>query len=356
MIADRTKNKKIVLGMSGGVDSSVALYLLKKQGFEVIGVSLKFSHWRSNKNKLRENVCCSEKSIQRAKKVCQKYGTPHFIVDATKEFQNAVINYFVQELKNNFTPSPCLFCNRDVKIALLISFAKEQGIGLVATGHYAKVEKTGDKYCLLKAKNKKKDQSYFLAFLKKNNLKKLILPLGNYTYKQVKEIAKREKIKIPEKTSQDLCFINEKNISQFIEKKLSVNPGKIVNVKGDTLGEHNGLYFYTIGQRKGIKLSGGPFWVIGFNKKKNHLIVSSNEKLLFKKEVLLKDLNLFSVLPEKTEVEAKIRYRQPLAKAELLIQEKHAKLVFKKVQRAVTSGQVAVFYKGALCLGGGVIR
>jgi tRNA-uridine 2-sulfurtransferase len=333
-------NKKVVLGMSGGLDSTVALYLLKEQGFEVLGLSLKLFSKEQ------------EQAIEISRKICQRFNFEHLVLDIKDIFEKEIISYFLNSLKRQETPSPCLFCNRKIKIEYLYQLAQKRNISSIATGHYARTEKGK----LFKAKDEKKDQSYFLAFLKKNNLKKLILPLGNYTYKQVKEIAKREKIKIPEKTSQDLCFVNEKNISQFIEKKLSVNPGKIVNVKGEALGEHNGLYFYTIGQRKGIKLSGGPFWVIGFNKKKNHLIVSSNEKLLFKKEVLLKDLNLFSVLPEKTEVEAKIRYRQPLAKAELLIQEKHTKLVFKKVQRAVTSGQVAVFYKGALCLGGGVIR
>ena len=179
-------NKKIViLGMSGGVDSSVALFLLKEQGFEVLGVSLKFSFWENEKNKSKENTCCSEESIERAKRVCEKYGVSHFIIDASKEFKKAVIDYFLKTLKKGKTPNPCPFCNRDVKIAVLLNFAKEKGADYVATGHYAKIRKMGEDFQLLQAKDKEKDQTYFLALLNQKQISKLIFPLGDYTKKEV---------------------------------------------------------------------------------------------------------------------------------------------------------------------------
>ncbi len=357
----KLKNKKVVLGMSGGVDSSVALYLLKKQGFEVIGVSLKFSHWESDKNKLRENVCCSEKSIQRAKKVCQKYKTPHFIVDATKEFQSAVIDYFIQELRSNFTPSPCLFCNRDVKIALLLSFAKEQGIGLAATGHYAKIKEKGGKYCLFQAKDKKKDQSYFLCLLRQEQLSRLVLPLAEYSKEQVYQMAEREKIDTSPRQSQDLCFVADNSVKTLLEETIGTKKGKIVGQDGNVLGEHSGLHFFTIGQRKGIELSGGPYWVTGMDVKKNILFVTGNgeDPALFSKEVALGEVNFISgeVPAEPIEIEAKCRFQQPLARAMLYPEANNkTKLVFEKPQKAVAPGQIAAFYRGKECLGGGTIK
>jgi len=365
------QNKKtVVLGMSGGVDSSVALYLLKEQGFNVVGVSLKFGFWKNKENELKENVCCSKESINRAKKVCDKYGVPHFVVDTSKEFKKAVIDYFLKTLKENRTPSPCLFCNRDAKIAGLLKFAKSKKADFVATGHYAKIKKNGE-IKLLKAKDKQKDQTYFLALLKQEQLAKLIFPLGDYTKAEVYEIAKKQGIEHFPKESQDLCFVSGKSMPKFLEKEVGINPGKIIDIKGKVLGNHKGLHFYTIGQRKGIKLPGGPFWVNGFNG--NDVLVSKNEKDLFKKQVLLSDLNFLIKKPKKSiQIEAKIRYRQELSKAVLQRTRGSStggsptsprwatsprwELVFNELQRAVTPGQIAVFYKGNVCLGGGVIN
>ena len=336
--------KKVILGMSGGLDSSTALYFLKEQGFEVLGVFLKFFFFDEKEQKKR---------IESTQKLCKRFGFKHLVLEAQKDFEKKVFSYFLNTLKQNETPSPCLFCNREVKIELLYKLAQKRKIPFVATGHYARIK---DKK-LFKARDKQKDQSYFLALLKKKHLKKLIFPLGELSYSEVKKIAVKQKIEVPEKSSQDLCFINDKKFDQFLEKELGRDVGEIVNAKGEILGEHKGLCFYTIGQRKGIELAGGPFWVVGFNKKKNQLIVTDKKDspLLLVRKVVLKDLNFLVKKRKEFEVEAKVRYRQSLAKARLVVKGNRAELLFQKPQRAVTPGQIAVFYKKDLCLGGGVI-
>ena len=335
------ENKKtVILGMSGGVDSSVALFLLREQGFEVIGVTLKFFKGQD---------------VQIAKKVCEKYKIRHLTINAGKLFKEKIISYFLKEFKKGRIPSPCIFCNRDVKLELLFDIAKKEKAQYISTGHYARI-KDG---LLLKAKDQTKDQTYFLAFLKKKHLAKLILPLGDYTKQEVYRIAKKEKIKIQEMPSQDLCFITSK-IDEFLEKRLGRRKGKIVDTKGNIIGEHNGIWFYTRGQRRGIRLTQGPFWVKGFDK--NNLIVTKDEKELFSKKVLISNLNFIVEKPKRPiQVESKIRYRQELAKAVLKITggsptSPRWELVFDKPQRAVTPGQIAVFYQGEVCLGGGVIK
>jgi len=335
------ENKKIViLGMSGGVDSSVALFLLKEQGFEVIGVTLKLFKGQD---------------VETAKKVCEKYKVKHLTINAGKPFKEKIISYFLKEFKQGRTPSPCLFCNRDVKFEFLFDIAKKEKAQYISTGHYASIKEG----LLLKAKDKTKDQTYFLALLKKKHLAKLILPLGDYTKQEIYRIAKRQKIKIQEKSSQDLCFITNK-VDEFLEKKLGKKNGKIINTRGKILGKHKGIWFYTRGQRKGIRLAQGPFWVKAFNK--NNLVVTKDKKELLSKKVSISNLNFISEKPKKSiQVEAKIRYRQELCSAKLQRTRGSRtslswELVFDKPQRAVTPGQIAVFYQGEVCLGGGVIE
>ncbi len=355
------RSQEVILGMSGGVDSSVALFLLKEQGFEVIGVSLKFGFWENEKNELRKNACCPKESIERAKRICQKYGAPHFIVDASKEFRKTVIDYFLDSLREGQTPSPCSFCNRDVKIMALLRFAKEKGADYVATGHYARIEKVNQRFQILKAKDENKDQTYFLALLKQSQVSELLFPLGDYSKKEVYEIAKKEGVEIASHESQDLCFVSHKSTSDFLNQEIGDKPGKIYDNRGNFLGKHQGLHFYTIGQRRGIRLSGGPFWVVGFNKKQNILIVTnqSDDSNLFSKKVNLSDVNFISgkVPKEPLEVKTKVRYRQPLSKATLFMEdESKARLLFNEPQLAITPGQLAVFYNDNICLGGGVIN
>ncbi len=254
------KKKRIVVGMSGGVDSSITLVLLKKQGFNPVGVSLKLEVWKDKCNVLRENVCCTKESFDIAKKICKKLNVPYYVYDVKKEFKKEVMDYFLSDLKKNRTPNPCVVCNRYLKFKKLFEFAKKKGIKYVATGHYAQVRfnKKTKRYELLKAKDKTKDQSYGLSFLPQKWLKWIILPLGNYTKKKVFKIAKKEGFEffLKRKQSQDLCFVSKRAIPKYIEKKIGVKPGKIVDTKGNVLGEHKGVHFYTIGQRRRLGLQG----------------------------------------------------------------------------------------------------
>lgn len=358
------KNKKVVVGLSGGVDSSVSLLLLKKQGYQPIGVSLKYAAWQNKKNILKENVCCSTESFNIARKICQKLNVPYHILDYQIDFREKVMGYFLNVLKEKKTPNPCLVCNRFVKFNKLFDFAKENDAQYVATGHYARIKKnrrTGQ-YELLKGKDKKKDQSYFLCLLNQKQLKNIIFPLGRYTKDQVYQIAQEEGFDffIKRKQSQDLCFVARQSIPFYLKDKLGFEPGEIVDKKENVLGEHQGLYFYTIGQRKGLSLPKGPWWVIDFDRRKNRLIVTNqeNDPALFKKIVKVADVHFISgkVPEEMIKAEAKIRFNQPLAPAKLYpLSKTSLKLVFDKPQKAVTSGQWAVFYRKEVCLGGGVI-
>jgi len=359
--------------MSGGVDSSVALILLKKQGFEPIGVTLKLPIWENKVNACRDNVCCTPASIKIAQKICQKLKVPYFVIEAQKEFQKEVINYFVKELKKYHTPNPCLICNRNLKFQLLIKLADKMKIPYVATGHYAKIRlnKKTDLYELLKGKDKDKDQSYSLSFLTQKQLKHIILPLGNYTKAEVYKIAKKEGFPYFEKIkqSQNFCFVSNKALPFFIQKEIGTNPGPIINLKGNILGTHQGLYFYTIGQRKGLGLSGGPafakasagrpYYVVDFDKKLNKLIISKSKKDLYKKEMILSPLNFISgkINKKLIKISAKIRYGSKSASANLyLLNKNKAKIVFNKPQKAITPGQFCVFYQKDICLGNGVIK
>jgi len=361
----RSKNKKVIVGLSGGVDSSVSLLLLKEQGYEPVGVSLKYSSWKDKRNLLKENVCCSKESFAIAKKICQKLKVPYYIIDEQIDFEKKVMGYFISVLKNKKTPNPCLICNRLVKFNKLFEFARKNNIEYIATGHYARIkknEKTG-RYNLLQAKDRNKDQSYFLCLLKQSQLKNIIFPLGDYTKDQVYQIAKKNKFNFFSKIkqSQDLCFIASKSMKFYLEEKIGIEPGDIVDNKGNVLGKHQGLHFYTIGQRKGINLPNGPWWVSKFDKRKNELIVvnKENDPALFSEKIIVSDHHFISGKIPKgiIKIKAKTRFNQKANSAKLYIKSNNTlELVFNKPQKTVTPGQWAVFYKGNVCLGGGIIE
>jgi len=319
--------------MSGGVDSSVAAALIKKSGAETMGVFM-YLYPGSLKG-----------SEKKAQKVAKILGIPFYVLNFEKEFKKKVIDYFLKE----------------IKFGLLMKQAKKMKADFLATGHYVKksAKKTKLIYKLLRAKDKSKDQSYFLWKLNQGQLKHTLFPLGNYTKEEVKSLAKKFKLpvlNIPE--SQEICFIKN-TCHDFLNRYLKLNLGKIVDAKGKIIGKHNGLWFYTVGQRKGIKLPGGPFYVVDKNLKKNLLIVSKNKKDLERKELIAENVNWISGkepnLPLK--IKAKIRYRHELASA-IICREKQKtkyKILFKKSQRAITPGQSVVFYKGQELLGGGII-
>ena len=327
--------------MSGGVDSSVAAALIKETGAEVIGVFMRI---------YPDSLKGSEK---KAKKIAQILNIPFFVLDFRKEFKKKIINYFLEEYKKGKTPNPCVLCNKEIKFGILLEEIKKMKADFLATGHYARVEAQK----LLKAKDKEKDQTYFLWQLNKEKLKHILFPVGGYTKKQVRDLAKEFKLPvsdIPE--SQEVCFIKD-TCNDFLLKHLKKNLGDIINTKGKIIGKHNGLWFYTIGQRKGINISGKkPLYVLGKDIKKNILIVTESKKDLESKELIVKDINWISGKVPKLplSIMAKVRYRTCSSRAKIIKDAKY-KVVFDKPQRAITSGQSIVFYKGKELLGGGII-
>ena len=353
------EKKRIICAMSGGVDSSVAALLLKKEGFEVSGVFMKLIDTPSFR--------AQEKN---AKKIAKILKIPLIVVDFQKEFKKKVIDYFLREYKRGLTPNPCVVCNKVIKFGLLLKKVKNLGADFLATGHYIRKSKIKDQkskiiYKLLRAKDKEKDQSYFLWQINQKQLRHMLFPVGKYTKEEVKKIAKRFGIlKLIRQESQDICFIRDKNIDKYLKARISQKRGKILTAKGEIIGEHQGLFFYTIGQRKGVKLPGGPYYVLNKDLKKNILNVTKNKKDLNKKELIVKNVSWISGKVPKfpLKIRAKIRYRHKLAKAiltqnsKLKTQNRYKyKVIFERPQRAITPGQSVVFYKGNELLGGGII-
>jgi tRNA-specific 2-thiouridylase len=344
--------KKILVAMSGGVDSSVATALLKRAGFQVSGTYMKLNDF-------------SVAAEKRARKVAKIIGIPFYVFNFEKEFKKIVVDYFLEEYKAGRTPNPCVICNKEIKFGLLIKKAMSMGFEFLATGHYARIHELKTKtsklitYKLLQGKDEEKDQSYFLCRLSQDKLRRLMFPVGNYTRKEVEQLAKDFKLPFDNiKKSMEVCFVPG-DINNFLKKHLKQKPGDIVSMKGNTLGRHEGLIFYTIGQRKGIKLSGWPYFVLAKDLKKNRLIVTINEKDLAKKEIMVKDVSWISVKASKfpLKVKVKIRYRASLIGAVISrgLKSKVYSLKFEVAQRAITPGQSAVFYKGRELLGGGII-
>lgn len=345
--------KKVLLGMSGGVDSSVSAILLKKAGFEVYGVTMH----------LFEGGCCSKDTAMDAKQVCRENGIEHYILDFRNEFKEKVIDDFISEYSSCRTPNPCIECNKHLKFGIMHEKAKELGIDYIATGHYAKIEYSEkyNTYVLKKAKNLKKDQSYVLYSIPRELLDKIVFPLGDYESKdEIRQIAKEHNLRVANKPdSEDICFIPNGNYKEFLEKnsKLKSKEGNIVNSRGEILGTHSGLYKYTIGQRKGLGISNKtPLYVIGFNKEKNELIVGEEQKL-YTKEFMVSDLNwlLFDKLDKEIEANVKTRYSAKEYKAKIIPEGETVRVIFDEPQKSITAGQSAVFYIDDTVVGGGKI-
>jgi tRNA-specific 2-thiouridylase len=347
----KSAKKKICIAMSGGIDSSVTAALLKKQGYDCIGVFMKF--WIEKEIKI-ENKCCSVEAYNDARKVANKLGFRLYTLNFKQPFKKAVVDKWLRQHQLGNTPNPCIHCNQLIKFDLLLKKAKMLGCDYLATGHYVRLAKGK----LLIGKDKNKDQSYFLYTLTQKQLKHLIFPLGNYTKAQVRAMAKKMKLPVYQKSeSQEICFVPEKTHYPFLKRHLKLKSGPIKTLDGKTLGQHDGLPLYTLGQRQGIKIGGiGPFYVVKLDYKTNTLFVSKNrdDKLLQTKKFKIKNINWISGQPPKRSEKfgVKIRYQ---AKTTPCTINKNI-ITLKTPQRAVMPGQSAVFYKGQDVLGGGVIE
>lgn len=335
--------KKVIVAMSGGVDSSVSALLLKKAGFDVKGIFMKLV-----------DSSFSKEGQRRAEQVAKILKIPFLVIDFKKEFKKKIIKGFLDGYKKGITPNPCVICNKEIKFGFLLEKTIKMKADYLATGHY--VFKKGEK--LFKSKNKDKDQSYFLWKLNCDQVMHILFPVGNLEKIQVRTLAKKFKLPVyntPE--SQEICFVTGE-IKDFLKKNLRQKPGNIINSKGKILGRHDGLSFYTIGQRKGIKLSGGPYYVLKKDLKKNILIITKNEKDLLGSELVVNHINWVSGKAPKfpVKVQVKIRYRtKPVSAVMKSLTSELYILKFNKFQRAITPGQSAVFYNKKELLGGGII-
>lgn len=340
--------KKVLLGMSGGVDSSVSAILLQNQGYEVIGCTMTL--W--------------EQTIKDAKKVCEKLGIPHYTIDCKKEFEGKVVNKFIQEYQEARTPNPCVECNKYLKFGVFYQKARELGCEYIATGHYARIEfsKKYQQYVLKKSREEKKDQTYFLYTIAKEKLEHIIFPLQNYFNKEeIRKIAEENQLTVAQKKeSQEICFIPDNDYQNFLKKHGNgiQQKGNIVLSNGEVLGQHQGFINYTIGQRKGLGISyKEPLYVLKLDKEKKEVIVGA-EKELYAKELYAKEVNwmVWDKLEKPMRCKAKIRYRAKEAEAMIFPEEDKVKVIFDIEQRAITSGQSIVFYDDdGIVLGGGKI-
>lgn len=347
--------------MSGGVDSSVAAFLLQKESLEVIGATMKLYN-NEDIDFVSEKTCCSLDDVLDAKSVCARLGIRHYTLNMTDDFKKEVIERFISAYQNGFTPNPCIDCNRYMKFSKMLHKAQELDIDYVATGHYARIEKQGDRYILKKAVDLSKDQSYVLYSLTQEQLKVTKFPLGNYTKQQVREIAEENGfVNARKHESQDICFVPDGDYSKFIEYYTGKTYpcGDFVDMNGKRLGEHKGIIRYTIGQRRGLGLAlPASMYVVEKDVDNNKVILGFNDDL-FKKEVNVKNISFTACdgLDKPERLCAKIRYNQKEQPATVTqTDENHFKIVFDEPQRAITKGQAAVLYDGDTVVGGGTIE
>ncbi len=355
-----SKRTRVLMGMSGGVDSSAAAALLIEQGYDVVGVTLKL--WPQDCVSRAEDKCCGPQAVMDARSVCHKLGIPYFLIDEAAEFQKQVIQYFADEYKAGRTPNPCVMCNQKLKFGTLIDRANQLGADFIATGHFARVERdSGGRMLLKKGCDLKKDQSYFLFSLRQEQLSRAMFPLGNMTKTETREVARECQLRTADKEeSMEICFVPDRDYGSFLEKSnlAQRHKGEIVNRRGEVLGSHNGIEFYTIGQRKGLGISSqSPFYVLELDPVANRVIVGDDHEL-DRCEFTVERCNWipFHAPHGAMEVSAKIRYNHPGTAATVTpCEQDRARVLLHAPQRAITPGQACVFYQEDLVVGGGWI-
>jgi len=352
------RGARVVVGMSGGVDSSVAAYLLKQQGYDVVGVTMKV--WPQDCLSRAEDKCCGPQAIADARSVAHTLGVPHYVVDEGENFERLVIDYFTEEYKAGRTPNPCVMCNEKVKFGNLWGKAKSIGAEFIATGHYAIVERRGDRAVLRKGRDPRKDQSYFLFSLRQPQLQRAVLPLGGMEKTEIRAIARQLGLKTADKEdSQEICFVPGNDYKAFLKSHMGAqefHPGGIYDKQGRRVAEHEGIELFTIGQRKG--LPGGspkPMYVIDIDPATSSVIVGEAEDLMTE-EFTIDHCMWHDRADAPFDVSVKIRYAHPGAAATVFPGENgEARVRLRVPQRAVTPGQAAVCYRGDEVLGGGWI-
>lgn len=357
--------RKVLVGMSGGVDSSVTAALLKEQGYEVYGATMQIWQDANEEFQQREGGCCSISAVDDARRVCDKLDIPYYVLNFKDIFKEKVIDYFVDEYKQGRTPNPCIACNKELKFESLLQKALSLGIDYVSTGHYSKIEYNEElgRYLLLKSVTDKKDQTYALYNLTQEQLKHTLMPLGNYEKDKVREMATKYGFtRVANKPdSQEICFVEDNNYARFIKDYSGYvsNPGIFKNLAGECLGKHNGIINYTIGQRKGLGVTfGKPMFVVSIDSKTDTVYLGESHEV-FSNELIADNLNLISIdkIDKPIRVKAKIRYSaKESASTVESISKTEVRVKFDEPQRAITKGQAVVFYDGEIVVGGGTIK
>lgn len=355
---------RVVVGMSGGVDSSVTALLLKEQGYDVVGVFMK--NWDDTDE---NGVCTATEDYKDVAKVANQIGVPYYSVNFEKEYWDSVFEYFLAEYRLGRTPNPDVMCNKEIKFKAFLDYAMQLGADYVATGHYAQVKRDEDGTVhMLRGVDNNKDQTYFLSQLSQEQLAKTMFPLGHMEKSEVREIAKKAKLATAQKKdSTGVCFIGEKNFKEFLGKYLPAQPGKMVTLDGQVKGDHAGLMYYTIGQRQGLGIGGGkgdnsePWFVVGKELETNTLLVGQgfHHEHLYATSLEASEVH-FTVdtpMPKEFKCTAKFRYRQQDTGVTVILNDDQTKatVIFDEAVRAITPGQAVVFYNGDECLGGGLI-
>ncbi|MGH4119738.1 tRNA 2-thiouridine(34) synthase MnmA [Clostridium sp.] len=353
--------KKVVIGMSGGVDSSVAAYLLKEEGYEVIGIMMKLSPDNPDYEE-NEGGCCSISAANDARRVADVLGIPFYVMNFKDVFKTNVIDNFIDEYMEGRTPNPCIVCNKVIKFHEFLRKAKALGADYIATGHYAKIEKVEGRFLLKKSDDDNKDQTYALYSLTQEQLSHTLMPCGDYTKPEIRKIAEKIGLEVyRKKDSQEICFIPDNDHGAYIVKysNREIKTGNFVDKQGKVLGKHKGIVYYTIGQRKGLGIAlGKPVFVIDINPLTNQVILGDEEDI-FKTTLIAKDLNfiMFDKIESDLRVTAKIRYSAKPQLATLIpLENNKMKVIFDEKQRAITKGQSVVFYIENTVVGGGIIE